>query len=309
VIGLPDLAAIRRVRASFAPHVRHTPLEPSPELSLRSGADVHLKLECLQVTGGFKARGAFAELCALDPAARRRGCVVAGGGTSGHGRAVAHAARALGIPATVFLAHDVDPAAVDLIRRLGAELRFFPDVAAAHAAARELAATQGLCLVGDDAPAAVAAGGTVALEILDDFPAVDLILVGTAAGGLAAGIGVVLDALRPHAEVWVAQPTVSAVPAAPLPSGWRDGGRPRAMLLPEREVRAAMRWLLEQHQLVVEPAAAAPLAVLLGYDGVATGRRVAVVLGGRNIPAARYLALVAEARGPVGVGDKPGYRL
>src|SRR5215469_5041165 len=121
-----------RARATVAeqrirPYVRETPLRASPAFSELLGADVYFKLECLQVTGSFKARGAFNKLLAVDPATRARGVIAAS--TGNHGAAVAYALHALGAPGAIFVPENAAAVKVANIRRFGADVRFYGDEA------------------------------------------------------------------------------------------------------------------------------------------------------------------------------------
>ncbi|HUF51182.1 MAG TPA: threonine/serine dehydratase [Longimicrobiales bacterium] len=197
----PTLDDVLIARQRIAGVVTRTPLERSDALSADAGSDVFLKLECWQRTRSFKLRGAYNALAALSAAERARGLVTASAGN--HGQAVALAARELGARATIFVPADAPAMKKDRIRRLGAELRDdAPDYDAAEAAAAAEAKRSGRVFVHAFSAAAVVAGqGTIALELLEDLPALHQVVVPVGGGGLISGIGLVLRRLAPRVKV------------------------------------------------------------------------------------------------------------
>ena len=317
VLGTITPDRIREARARIAPYVRHTPLEPSPELSRLVGANVFLKLESQQVTGSFKPRVSFSKLLALDEAQRGRGVIASTAG--GHGIGLSYAARALGVAADIYLPHTADPRKVEAIRRNGARMTFFERVSDARQAALERAAERGLTVVpAYNDPDVIAGGGTVGLEILEDLPEVDLVMVGMGGGGVISGMAIALKEARPRLQAWGVQPEVN-----PVLAEWMRQGRPvpveqrasiadglgasieedsltfplalryvdRTVLVAEDEIKDAMAWMLEEHQMVVEPSGAAPVAALMKARPSGF-RNVAVVVTGRNISRPRYVDLL-----------------
>lgn len=312
------IAASARIR----PHVRRTPLEYSPALSEQAGVDVYLKLECWQLTGSFKPRISFNKLLTLTPDARARGVIASTAG--GHGLGLSHAARVLGVPAHIYLPRGADTGKVSAMRRNGAMLTFFESVEAARRAAVAEAARSGLTFISAyNDPAIIAGGGTVGLEIAEDLPDVATLVTGVGGGGLISGCAIAIGAERPGLDLWGVQPQNSAVLAR-----WVEAGKPvdmawepsiadglgamiesdsitfplvqrhvgRMVLVSEDEIRKAMAWALEQHQLVLEPSGAAPIAALLkqrpapGHAAVAGP--VVVILTGRNIGRQRFEELI-----------------
>jgi threonine dehydratase len=182
-----SLADIYRARGRIAARVRRTPLVESPSLSAHAGTPVYLKLETVQPTGSFKLRGATNALAQLA----ERGCTrVVTASTGNHGRAVAHAARALGIEATVCLSRLVPANKVDAVRALGAHVRITGQSQdeAEHEALR-LAREEDYAYVPPfDDPHVIAGQGTIGLEIVEDLPEVANIVVPLSGGGLFAGI-------------------------------------------------------------------------------------------------------------------------
>lgn len=318
---------IDAARARIAPYVRHTPLEPSPALSDELGAPVYLKLESMQVTGSFKPRIAFNKLLTLSAEEKRRGVIASTAG--GHGIGVSYAARALGIPARIYLPRSAEPRKIAAIERNGAELTYFESIPEARNAARAEAERRGWTFVSAyNDPVIIAGGGTVGLEIVEDGPEVGRLVVGIGGGGLLAGSAIAIRRRNPGLRVLGIQPENSAVV---IP--WLEAGRPvpvdvrpsiadglganieedsltfplaqrhvdQTALVSEDEIRAAMDWLLAEHQLVVEPSGAAPVAALRKVGkGFAGGGAIAVVVTGRNVNRERYFELLGVERRAAG---------
>ncbi|HEX2187633.1 MAG TPA: pyridoxal-phosphate dependent enzyme [Longimicrobiaceae bacterium] len=299
---------------------RRTPLEPSPWLAERAGADVHLKLESLQRTGSFKLRGAANALAALPPGEHARGVVTASAGN--HGMGVAWAARALGVPAAVFVPAGAPATKRRRIARWGAELREVPGgYDEAHHAAEEHARGRGLPFVNAFSDFQVVAGqGTVALEVLAALPEARTLVVPAGGGGLVGGMGIVARALgRGVRVVGVQTEATSALheslaagelrspPVAPtLCEGLSGDIDARSLelarrvvdevvLVGEDAVRRAVRHLYLEEGVVAEGSAAVGVAALL--EGAVPGLRgpVVVVVTGGNIDAATLAAILTDS--------------
>jgi threonine dehydratase len=198
--NLIDIADIRTAAERIAGHVLRTPTVPSPGLSAHLGVPVTLKLELLQRTGSFKARGAFHKLLGLSDAQRAVGVVAVSGGN--HATAIADAAGALGIAATVVMPESAPAQSVAAARASGAQVRLTPDMAGAFALLDELVA-DGLTLVHPfDDPEVVAGQGTAGAEFAADAPDVTDVLVSIGGGGLISGIATAFRALLPDVRVW-----------------------------------------------------------------------------------------------------------
>ncbi len=300
------LAAEPRIR----PHVRETPVEASLELSRRTGADVFFKLENLQITGSFKLRGAMNKLLSLGRSERRRGVAAASSGN--HGAAVCHGARILDSRAVIFVPEDTSPAKVEAIRALGGEVRVEgADCVVAEAAARFYGHQHGLTYVSPyNDPQVIAGQGTVGLEMARQLEALDTVYVALGGGGLISGIAGYLKSLAPDLEVVACSPESSSVMAdsvragrildqdskPTLSDGTAGGVEPgaitfelcrslvdRYLKVTEDEIRDAMRLIIGRHHLLVEGAAAVPVAALLEDRDRLAGRRVAAVLCGANV--------------------------
>ena len=313
-IALADILAARR---TIRPYVRRTPLTPSPFLSRASGGRVFLKLECWQQTGSFKERGALNRLAALTAEERARGIVTASAGN--HGLGVAYAGQVLGLPpATIFVPENAPAAKIDRLATFDCQIRRAgADYDAAHAAAVAFAQERGaLYLSAYDDPLVIAGQGTVGLEILEDRPQVDVLLVPVGGGGLIAGVAIAAKTIRPAVRLIGVQPEASPAaylslrdgrpyetyPAGPTLCDGLAGGFGRLpfqvagalideiLVVPEADVRRAVGWLAAQEQLIVEGAGAIAIAPLLNGMLDAKGQTVAALLSGRNLDA----ALLAE---------------
>lgn len=210
--------AIVAAAARIAPHVRRTPVFRADRLK-GLGHELWLKLECLQVTGSFKARGATNRLLTLPSDAIRNGLVAASGGN--HGLATAHVARQAGVPATIYLPTTAVPLKAEKLRRLGADVRFEGTVwDEAHLAASAEAQRSGAFYVHPFADEAVVDGqGTVAIELLEQVPEADLFVIAIGGGGLIAGMAQVIRRQRPTARIVGVEPVGSPTLRASLDAG------------------------------------------------------------------------------------------
>jgi threonine dehydratase len=303
--ALPTLAEVEAARERIAPLVRRTPLWPSHSLSERFGASLLLKCENLQRTGSFKLRGAANLLATAGPVA---GIVAASAGN--HAQGVALAAAHHGLAATVLMPADAPLAKRRATAAYGASVELVDGpLALAIERARALAAERGALFVPPfDHPAVVAGQGTLGLELLEQAPDLETVLVPAGGGGLLAGIALAIKTRAPHVRVVgvqsAAMPGIVAslraaspqvVPAArTLADGVAVAG-PSALTLelirryaddvvavPEEAIAAAVVLLLERTRLVVEGAGALGIAALLA-GAVPAGGRVVAVLSGGNI--------------------------
>ena len=325
--GPLTLADLYRARAAIAPWVRRTPLVRSEALAHPPGRSVHLKLETLQETGAFKLRGATNRLLALSAAERGSGVVTVS--TGNHARAVAHAARRLGVPAAVFMSTLVPENKVEAVRALGAEVRIAGDSQdAAEAAARRLAGEQGRVFVSPfEDPSVIAGQGTIGLELLEDLPDLDTVLVPLSGGGLIGGIALALKSADPairvigvsmergaamHASLRAGRPV--EVAEAPSLADSLGGGIgldnrhtfalvrdlvDQVVLVSEDEIAAAMAHCYWHEQQIVEGGGAVGIAALLAGKIDAPGERIVVVLSGRNVDL-RCFTEIVTARAPRG---------
>ena len=302
-----SIADIRAAAGRIAGAVARTPFLRSATLSRLTGAEVWLKFENLQFTASFKERGALNRLLTLPDADRRRGVIAMSAGN--HAQGVAYHAARLGLRAVIVMPHGTPNSKVTSTEVHGAEVVLAGDTladAAAHA--RELAAREGLAFVHPYDDAAVIAGqGTVALEMLEDEPALDALVVPVGGGGLASGMAVAARALRPQIRVYgVESRRWSAMhqrlAGRPVAVGGdtiaegiavRDVGEltlalcrellEAVLLVDEETIERAVVALAEIEKSVVEGAGAAGLAALLAEPARFAGQRVGVPLCGGNI--------------------------
>jgi len=327
--GMVDLSAIREAARRLGPKsgVLRSPLIPAA-LSRKLGAEVLLKLESLQPTGAFKLRGATNAIASLSAEEARRGVVCCS--TGNHGRAVAHAAGVWGIPATVCLSSLVPQVKVEAVAALNARVvRHGQSQDEAQVMADRLAAEEGLVqLPPFDHPQVIAGQGTIGLELLEDRPDLDTVLVPLSGGGLLAGIAVAVKALKPSVRVIGISMERGAAMAASLAAGRPveveelptladslGGGIGLAnrhtfalcrelidevILLDEAEIYQGMRWMLLQERRVVEGAAAVGVAALLAGKVRARGP-TALIVSGENVDMTQLLTVAHGA--PVKLGD------
>ena len=301
---------VRAARERIASGIMRTPCPESRPLSELTGARIFCKLDLLQRTGSFKERGARNALLLLDEPQRRRGVVAASAGN--HALGLAYHGGLLGIPVTVVMPRFAPLVKLATCRRLGAHVILEGDTfAEARETAVRLAARDGLELIhGFDDPRVIAGQGTMALEILEDVPEADVLVVPTGGAGLLAGVGLVAKALRPEITIVAAEPAAAPTFSASLAAGQpvavpirptlADGlavGRvgdvsfpiaarvvDRVATVGEEALALAVVRLLELEKLVVEGAAASALAAVLGEAGAAcAGRTVVLLLCGGNI--------------------------
>ncbi len=315
-----DIFLARRTIAGVA---KKTSLIHSPALSRRAGVSVYLKPEILQETGSFKIRGAANKVLSLSPAEQARGVIAVS--TGNHGRAVSYVAAQAGIPAVVCISERVPPNKVRAIQNLGAETVVFGQSQdEAGERALELQRERGLSPVHPfDDPLIIAGQGTIGLELLEELPQLDTVLVPLSGGGLISGIALALKAASPAIRVVGLSMERAAVMAASLKAGRPvlmpeedtladslQGGIGRensftydlvrryvdeVVLLTEEEIAAGMVFAFRQHHLVLEGAGAVGIAALLHGKIAGLGQNVAAVLSGGNVELPRLLKLVQPA--------------
>jgi threonine dehydratase len=289
---------------------------------------VSLKAEHLQKTGSFKARGMTNRIATLPEDARRRGAITLSAGNAG--QAYAWAGAAAGVPVTVVMPEAAVRSKVEACMGYGARVILHgTHVGDTFAEMERIRETEGLTFVHPfDDPAVIAGNGTVGLEIVDDVPDVDVVVVGVGGGGLISGIASAIKARRPSARIIGVEPERSNAVSLAIergeivtiqPESVADGlGAPFAgrwtmaitqrllheiVLLDDPTILAGLRFALERLKQVLEPAGAAALAaVLSGRVAIADGERVVVVLSGGNVEVGRLGALIEAA------GTFPGAR-
>ena len=297
----PRLADIEAARLRIERAARVTPVYSSETFGKLAGRLVFLKAENLQRTGSFKIRGALNKISTLSPAERAAGVVAASAGN--HGQAVAWAAREAGIDATIFMPEDAPMAKVEAARTYGAEVVLVGEgYDEAQAACEERARTGATIVHPFEDELVIAGQGTIALELAEQLPELETVVVAVGGGGLAAGIALGLAELRPDVRVV----GVQAAAFAPFAGSARGGftiaegiavkkpGELTSAILRERldavvtvsddEIAQAVVLLLERAKLVVEGAGAAPVAALLAGRVEGSGPACALLSGGNIDP-------------------------
>ena len=313
------LEAYARIRGD----IRRTPLESAGDLGRAMGGRVLVKWESDQITGSFKLRGALNKLRALSPGERSLGVVSAS--TGNHGLAISHAARLEGVGLTLFLPRTAAAVKRAKIEALGVDVRTFGDeCGATEVHAREYAAGAGKTYVSPyNDPDIIAGQGTVGVEVLEDVPAVEDVIVAIGGGGLIAGIAGYLKAMKPGTRIVGVEPETSAFMKASVEAGrlidvdeqptvadaLAGGIEPGAitfplcrdlvdvfMTVPESAIVAAMATVRRSFGKRIEGAAAVPIAGLLGEPERFRGRTVVCIASGGNIDPVRFDALIGAAR-------------
>jgi threonine dehydratase len=306
-LGLGD---ILRARHNLAHLLRKTPLEYSFLLSREVGNDLYLKLENWQKTGAFKVRGAINKMANLSPAEKDRGVVAVSSGNFAVG--VAYAAQILGgVPVTIFMPTNTPSSKIDKLAEFDVEIILegatFDE---AHDISKEFQRERGLTFVHTyDDPLVVAGQGTVGLEIMEQLPEVEAILVPIGGGGLIAGTAVAAKAIHPQVRIIGVQAEASPsaylslkeghcyekYDAAPTIAEGLAGGFgivpftiasdliDKVILVSEAEIYEAVFFLLQAAQLVVEGSGAVGVAALLSGKVDLKGKKVAVILSGGNM--------------------------
>jgi threonine dehydratase len=321
VLGFDD---VRAAAARLAGVAHRTPVLRSRTLDEAVGARVFAKAECFQRCGVFKFRGAYNAVGSLDAARRAAGVLAFSSGN--HAQAVALAARLHGVPAVIVMPHDAPPMKLAATRGYGAEVvgydRYAED---REQVGRALAVERGLTVIPPYDHRDVMAGqGTVALELVEQVGALDVLVVPVGGGGLISGCATAAVALSPGVRVGGVEPAAGDDVrrslaaghrvAVPVPVTIADGQQTTSpgelpfevirrlvaeiALVSDEQILAAIRFAFERMKLVLEPSGASALAALLaGALRDVAGRRVGVVLSGGNIGAARFAELMSAAAG------------
>ncbi|HKC21832.1 MAG TPA: threonine ammonia-lyase [Gaiellaceae bacterium] len=319
----PTLADIQEARKRLLGIAGETPIFLSETFSRRVGREVRLKAENLQRTGSFKVRGAVNKLSTLSRDERAAGVVAASAGN--HGQAVAWAARELGMPATIYVPQDAPMAKVDACKNYGATTvmtgTYFED--ALEAAERHVEEQGGTFIHPYEDQLVIAGQGTIGLELAEQVPELETVLIPIGGGGLAVGVATALRALKPSVRlvgvqagldgytiadgIWVKIPSDFTMP---LLEDLLDD----MVAVTDEEISEAIVLLLERAKLTVEGAGAVGVAALLaGKVGAGTGTAVPILSGG-NIDATMLISVMRHGLTSAGrylvvrthVSDRPG---
>ena len=303
---LPTLADIQAAADRIAPHVRRTPTLPLRPTYDAIPGELVVKLESLQHTGSFKPRGAFNKLLSLAPDELARGVAAVSGGN--HGLGVAYAARALGVPATLFLPIYASPTKQERIAALGATVVLSETIAECFARADAFVRERGAAYVHPYAdPLVVAGQGTAGLEFVADAGPLDALVIAIGGGGLISGVAIAAAALLPGVRIYGVEPVGAAAMyrarerGAPVRLERLDSvaadslGAPEVapltldavlrhvvdlVLVPDEAILEAQRWLWRELNVVAEPGGCAALAAYLSGAVPASGRVGVLVCGG-----------------------------
>ena len=306
MIKLTDFYEARKRVQKWA---RHTPLEYSPDLSELTGAEVYLKLENYQVTGSFKIRGATNKILLLSDAERARGVVTASSGN--HAQGLGYAAKQLGVRAKVVVPEMTPKVKIDAIRKYGVELIIEgAEYMDSERLARRIEAEEGMAFISAYNDIDLIKGqGTIALEMIEDQPSLDTILVPVGGGGLASGISSVYkqatDAIiigvqsitSPVMYQCIKKGYIHDIPLQDTYAEGLHGGLEQGsvsfglcrdniddwVILEETEILAAIKHMLHTHHMLVEGAGAVGIAALLRDPSRWRGKKIGVIISGGNL--------------------------
>ncbi len=300
------LDAEKRIRE----HIRETPLDPSPYLSQLGDARVYLKLESNQITGSFKLRGALNKFLSLTTKQQKEEVITASSGN--HAAAMAYTLHKFGGRGVIYLPENVSPAKVEALRPYGVELKFHgDDCIQSETLARETAANTDRVFISPyNDPKIIGGQGTIAIELLRQMENLDAVLVPVGGGGLISGIAGYLKAVNQHIEIIGCQPQNSAVMHASiqagkileleskptLADGTAGGLEPNAVtfdickkfvddfiLVSESDIKNAIIFCIERHQLLIEGAAALSIAAFMKDRKRFAGKNVVLIISGKKI--------------------------
>ena len=299
-----------QARARVAPHTYHTPILTSRSLSEATGFEVRLKAELFQKGGSYKVRGPTNLIAQLSDEERSRGVICSSAGN--HSQGVAIAARQYGVQAVVCMAENATPSKIAATEGYGAQVVLHGNIwDEANERALELVEERGLTYVHPfDDPRLIAGQGTVRLEIMDDFPGADIIVVPIGGGGLISGVSMAVKSINPDIRVIGVESSGAPAMKLSVEAGHRItldevhcvidgltvkrvGENTRSVVsrfvddivtLPDEQIFEAVLWLMARAKLVAEGAAAAPVAALL-HDLIDAppGSKVVAVLSGGNL--------------------------
>lgn len=318
---LPTLADVYAARTRIAPHLQRTPLVRNVKLSAELDCDLYLKLELLQPIGAFKVRGGINLAAQLTEDERERGIV--GASTGNHGQSLAYGANLLGIPCIIAMPDNANPMKVASMEALGAQVEFRgPDFEEARLWAERHALETGMRYVHHvRVPELIAGVATISLEVIEDLPDVDTIIVASGGGSGAIGHCIVARSLRPDVELIAVQ----AEGAPAIYNSWRDRRIQEApintmaeglatgfayyptvktfidklddmVLVSEEEIGEAVRTLARAAHIVAEPSGAASTAAAYKLRDRLKGKKVAVIVTGGNLPLDGLRDILAAAK-------------
>lgn len=325
---------IRQAREHISPFINRTPIATSRAFNRAAGREVFFKCENLQRAGAFKFRGAMNKIGSLSAEEKARGVVAFSSGN--HAQAVALASRELGVRATVVMPNDAPQSKIAATRDYGARIIFYDRHRDdREALAHEIAQKEGLALIPPYDDYLIMAGqGTCAVELLEDVPDLDALIVPCGGGGLFAGASTAAKAILPSIRCFAIEPATANDTqlsfrrgeriTIPPPQTIADGARPQtpgALTFPilqrnaedvltvtDDEIKAAMRFLLFRMKLLVEPTGALTAAAVLFGKLPVNVRRIGAVLSGGNVDAAVLVDVISDGGPDLRRGDKASPR-
>ena len=318
-LDIPTLDEIRATRQRIDPYIVRTPVwrwaAPEIEALIDPETELYLKLELFQKTGTFKPRGAINSLLALDGDARQQGVTAVSAGN--HAIAVAYTAQIFGSSAKVVMPKSAPPFRVAKAQAYGAEVVLVDDVHTAFAEVRRIEAEEGRTFIHPfESQATIVGQATVGLELGEDAPPLDALIIPIGGGGLAAGIGAAVKQMHPDCAIYGVEPTGADSMSRSFAAGAPQAidrvrtiadslGSPRAepysyalcrhfldeiVLVSDEELKSCMRLIFHNLKLAVEPACAASTAALLGpLREKLQGKRVGLIFCGSNIGLDTYV--------------------
>jgi threonine dehydratase len=309
---------VHAARERVMPHLHRTPLISTSTIGKLTGTELSLKAEVFQRTGSFKSRGALNAALHLTDDEKRSGVVTLSAGN--HGQGLAFAARQVGTKATIFVPKTAVPTKVEAMRNYGADVRFVPNMETVLPYIEAFQQETGAIFVSPyDDPHVIAGQGVVGLEILEDMPDVETVVVPAGGGGLLAGVLVAIKSQRPDVRVVGVEPVGANVVRRSLDAGHAvmadvietiaDGlGAPKAgelsqaiiahyvddvVLVTDDEIAGALWTILDRTKILVEPAGAAAIAALIAKRvGAKLGSKVVAILSGGNVDATKLKSIL-----------------
>ena len=316
VVTMDDIQAAREL---IADELIKTPCVYSRSLSQLTGADIFLKVESLQTTGSFKERGALNKLYTLTEAQRKKGVIAAS--TGNHAQGVSYHASRLGIPSTIIMPLNTPENKIERARMLGAEIILHGDTfddSVAHAIKMSEKSELSFIHAYND-PSIIAGQGTAAIEMLEDVPQLDMLVIPVGGGGLISGCSVAAKSIKPDIKIYgVEASAYSAMKQKlhhePVDAGGHTlaegmavkqvGDHPYSLIkdrieeilvVDEQHIEKAVAVLAEEAKLVAEGAGATPLAALLQYPDYFKGKNVGLLISGGNIDAYELAMVLLRA--------------
>jgi threonine dehydratase len=316
--AMPTLAELQAIRHTIAPYIHRTPTVHSRYLSKLTGYDVHLKAELFQRTGSFKPRGMLARLLNLSPAERGRGAITFSAGNAAQG--LAFAGGIAGVPTTVVMPETASPIKAEATRGYGAKVVLHGTAADAYVRCMEICEKENLIFVPSfDDDMLMRGHASLGLELMEDVPDVEAVIIGIGGGGLIGGVAMAREALGAKFKLFGVEPEGAAGMTRSLEAGHAarldkvatiaDGlGAPfvgercfpivrdhveKVTVLPDSDIVNAMKLLLSRCKLMAEGAGAASVAALIGADiPLPKGARVCCVVSGGNVDLGRLKDLI-----------------